>query len=879
MLRGISRCVGSLPMELLERSDLLGDLESIIDAARGGRGSIVAIGGEAGIGKTSVIEALRDRVTRARFLVGSCDSLTTPRPLGPLHDIAADPASGMARPLGDGRPRHEVFDAFLDELRSSLRPAVVVFEDVHWADEATLDLIRFVGRRVADTHGVVVLTYREDEVGPRHPLTAVLGDLATARGLRRVTLDPLSVEAVRTLADGSGVDAPWLHELTDGNPFFVTEVLGVGGGDVPQTVSDAVLARLARASEGARRLIEAASIVPDRAESWLLESLVRFTPADREGATSAGLLVPYREGLRFRHDLARRAVEASLDADRRVELHRAAVVALESPPVGEPDAARLSHHAFHAGDASRVVRWGRVATERAFAEGAHAEAYAHSKRLLAVDAEMPDRDRAEMLEWFALAARLVDESEEGLAACEEAVALRRRLGDRADLGACLAELALHRYGVGDGPGAAESAESALDHLEAIPPGPELGRALATAAHLAMLSRRTARAEALGARAIELGEALGDGFVVARGLGAVGAARVVAEIPGGEEALLAAAALGESLGMPSVRANAIGNLGSGFGEVRRYAPATRYLEETIEYSERYDLDFLADYAIAWLARVHFEQGRWGVASLHAARAQRRPTRTVLGPIVALTVQGRIDTRRGAASGVTPLREALELGSSTGDLQRVWPPSAGLAEVAFLAGTPEEIPPVVGPVLEQASDLGVRWAIGELGYWMWRAGALDSPPEGAAEPYALQIAGDWRAAAEAWRDLGCPYEEADALVDGDDEARLHALRIWDDLGAGPAPAKVRLELRSRGVSVPRGPRPATAASPAGLTARQAEVLALVAEGMSNAAIADRLFISPKTVDHHVSAILARLGVASRGEAAAEAHRRGLIDPHQT
>jgi DNA-binding CsgD family transcriptional regulator/tetratricopeptide (TPR) repeat protein len=861
-------------MDLLERSEVLGDIEALIDAAREGQGALVAIGGEAGIGKSSVVEALRDRATRVRFLVGSCDSLATPRPLGPLHDIAVDPASGMARPLTDGRPRHEVFDAFLDELRSSLRPAVVVFEDMHWADEATLDLIRFIGRRVADTHGVVILTYRDDEVGPLHPLTSVLGDLATARGLRRFALQPLSIEAVRALAEGSDVEPARLHELTDGNPFFVTEILGIEGGAVPQTVSDAVLARLARASEGARRLVEGASIVPDRVETWLLRRLVDFTVADRDGAVSVGLLVPYEGGVRFRHDIARRAVESSLDGDRRVRLNRAAVEALESPPSGEPDPARLSHHAFHAGDAHRVVRWGKEAAKRALAEGAHAEAYAHGARLLSVGVDMPDEERAEMLELFALAARLVDEGEEGLAACEEALELRRRIGEPAPLGACLAELALHRYGIGDGSAVTEAVTSALEVLEAIPQGPELGRALGTAAHLAMLARRTVRAESLGQRAIELGERLGDDYVVARGLGAIGAARVVAEIPGGEEALLRAAALGESLAMPSVRANALGNLGSGFGEVRDYERALRYLEEAIEYSERYDLDANASYAVAWLARVHFEQGGWGVAALHASRVLRRSTRTVLAPIVALTVQGRVATRRGEASGVALMREALELGRTTGDLQRVWPPSAGLAEAVFLAGRPEQIPAIVGPVLDQASALGVRWAIGELGYWMWRAGALMEPPEGAAEPYALQMAGDWRKAAEAWRVMGCPYEEADALADGDDERRLAAVGLWDSLGAGPAPARVRSGLRSRGVSVPRGPRPSTVANPGGLTVRQAEVLGLLAEGLSNAAIAERLYISPKTVDHHVSAILARLGVASRGEAAAEAHRRGLL-----
>lgn len=860
-------------MELLERSDLLEDLERLVDAARRGRGALVAIGGEAGIGKTSVVEALRARLTRARFLLGRCDSLTTPRPLGPLHDIAADPASGMALPLRDGRPRHAVFDAFLDELRSTLRPAVVVFEDVHWADAATLDLLRFVGRRIADTHGLVIVTYRDDEVGPRHPLTVLLGDLATARGLRRFALGPLSIDAVRSMIAERPIDPERLHDLTDGNPFFVTEVLGGDGEAVPPTVSDAVLARLARASAGARRLVEAASIVPDGVEHWLLERLVTFTSAERDDAIAAGLLAA--GGLRFRHDLARRAVEAALDGERRVELHRKAVAALESPPHGDPDPARLAHHAFHAGDPERLLRWGRVAAEQALAAGAYAEAFVHGQRLLSVEAEIPMRERADLLEALAHVARLVDENQVGLAACEEAVSLRLQLGDPAALGGCLAELAGLRYGAGDGTGAQAAVDLALHHLEALPPGPEQGRALATGAHLAMLARRTQRAEALGTRAIELGERIGDRLVVARGRGAIGAARIVAEIPHGEEALLSAASLADSLAMPWLRANALGNLGSGFGEVRRYESSVRYLEECIAYATRYDLDSYRYYAVAWLARVHFEQGRWAVAALHAGQALRGAAGSVLGPIVALTVQARIHSRRGTAVPEgNPLHEALGLAGSTGDLQRVWPPAAGLAEAAYFEGRPDRIVAVVEPVLAQASDLGVRWAIGELAYWMWRAGALESPPEGSAEPYALQIAGDWAAAADAWRGLGCPYETADALSDGDDDARLVALRIWDELGAVPAAARLRSALRARGVAVPRGPRRATVANPAGLTTRQLEVLALLAEGLSNAEIARRLFISAKTVDHHVSAVIAKLGVTSRGAAVAEAQRSGMV-----
>jgi DNA-binding CsgD family transcriptional regulator len=158
-------------------------------------------------------------------------------------------------------------------------------------------------------------------------------------------------------------------------------------------------------------------------------------------------------------------------------------------------------------------------------------------------------------------------------------------------------------------------------------------------------------------------------------------------------------------------------------------------------------------------------------------------------------------------------------------------------------------------------------------MWQAGTITGPPDRAADPFALHMMGDWVAAAEAWRSIGCPYEEALALADGDVEAMLRGLEIFDGLGARPAASRLRSRLRDQGVdAIPRGPRPSTRDDPSGLTRRQAEVFDLMAEGLTNGEIADRLYLSKKTVEHHVAAVLAKLGAETRAKAIAQAAYRG-------
>ena len=273
-------------MELLERDTFLADLERLLADAAAGRGRLVFVGGEAGVGKTAFVSRVAESARKtARVLVGACDPMSTPRPLAPVLDIAATVGGTLERLLADsGQPRHRILRAILGELSGGLRPTLAVFEDAHWADEATLDLLRFVGRRCGSTRLLLIVTYRDDEVGPTHPLRVVLGDLATAAPVRRLSLPCLSEAAVRRLAEGSALDPVELHRRTAGNPFFATEALASGSDAIPATVRDAVLARASRLSKAGRATLDAAAVIGAHGEAWLLAEV-----AGRDAPAAPGL--------------------------------------------------------------------------------------------------------------------------------------------------------------------------------------------------------------------------------------------------------------------------------------------------------------------------------------------------------------------------------------------------------------------------------------------------------------------------------------------------------------------------------------------------------------------------------------------------------------
>ena len=859
-------------MELLERTAFLQTLAEYAGEAQRGNGRLVLLSGESGIGKTVLLEGFQQQMPGARWLWGGCDGLLTPRPLGPLFDIGAQLDGEFAALCRSEAPRERLFTGFLAEIGPPARFTVAVIEDVHSADEATIDLLSFLGRRLGRMPALLLATYRDDELAVDHPLRVVLGDLATQRATRRMRLPPLSVDAVRELVGQRDVDAAELHRITGGNPFYVSEILAGGWPSVPPTVRDAVGARLARASPGTRQAVESAAVIGARVEPSLLAWVLADaqTPADECMAT--GILIPDGTGLRFRHELVRMAVEAGIAPHRKTGLHARLLAALEER--GDADPALLAHHAEGAGDAQAVLRHAPDAAKRSAALGAHREAAAQYERALRCAENLDKSALAALYEGLASEYALLDRWEQAEGARRAALALRRELGDEENVGANLRLLSITLWRLCRGKESNRIVEEAVAVLEALPPGKELGWAYANLANSGMaLGTSHEDMQRLLGKAGDIGQQFGYPDVVCYALNGAGLCLVDASqdgMPEIEESLQLALATD----LPESAGRAYSSLVEAATRLHRFPEADRYYAEGLAYCEGSELGVFSMCINGWRARELLFLGRWDEAAEICTQKLASPGISPVNQLNHLCVLGTIRGRRGEDGAWELLDRALEYAEGTGEPPWIAPARAARAELRWLEGKPDLAAAEATAGYDRAAGRLDPWLLGSLASWLARLGVRADLP-GLPEPDALEAAGDHLGAAAAWERIGRPYDAALARAWSSDEAALRdALAQLGELRASAAAAAVRRRMKELGVkAIPRGPRATTRAAPAGLTAREQQVLALLADGLADREISERLFISERTVHHHVSAVLSKIGVSSRTAAAREAVRMGI------
>ena len=857
--------------DLLERDRELAELRSAARDAALGRGRVVLLHGEAGIGKTSLVNALRaDPPAGVRVLLGSCDAMSTPRPLGPLRDLATavGPRLGDALRSGD---REEVFTALRDEL-SDASGTVLVIEDVHWADEATLDALRFLARRVDDLPAVLILTYR-DELDRDHPLSRVLGDLGHGDRVGRIAPGRLSSGAVDALTAGSGLDAGRVFTMTEGNPYFVSElVASADESGVPPTVVDAVTGRLRRLDPATQDHVEQLAVVPSVIDHALLARLVPGGAGALRAAEEGGLLTVDAEGVRFRHELTRRAIVDALPASRRIELERRVLEELLASGVADP--ARLVHHALAAGDVDAVVAWAPRAARDAAASGAHRQSAAHFRTVLDHSDRYEPAELADLSEEFAIEAYTIGSPLDAVDAQLGVVELRRQLGDSLRLGASLRWLSRFHWFGGHRADAEAAARDASAVLADAGDQSLLAMALSNEAQLALLAHQTAQAIELSERAIAIAREIGDLRVLSHALNNHGTALMYRGDDAGIGELLEAADAALAVDDIEDAARASVNLVWGLLDDYRLTLADEHLTRALDLTERAEFIAFATYQRMEQARLDLARARWDDALANV----EPPPGVPHARCVALTVAGTVHVRRGDDGGGDALDEARRLADELDELQRRGPVAAARAEAALLRGDVDAARAIARPEFDEAMRLDGRALRAELAYLLRRAGDDVEVEADDPHPFAVQARGDWRRAAELWRDAGSPYHEAAALAESpDDDDRLAALAMLDRIGAVPLARRVRADLRDRGVrGIPHAPSTVTRNNPAGLTDRQVDTLELLAEGLTNAEIADRLVVSVRTVDSHVAAVLAKLGVSTRQDAVRRAAELGMPSP---
>jgi len=855
-------------MHLLEREPILADLSDLLEDAASGVGRIAAIAGEAGVGKTSLIEHFTaTRLGGAQALWGLCDPLSIPRPLGPVHDMAKQTDGALAAALRETAGREVLFSSFLTELGRPPAPRALVVEDVHWADDATLDLLKFIGRRIRRLPALMIITYRDDEVGPNHQLHRLLGELPRD-AVRWLRLPLLSEMAVNEMARRKGRASDGVHALTGGNPFFVTEVLASSETAVPASITEAVLARATRLSPEARELIDLVAVVPGRMERSLLETLLIGAPALMRECITSGVLSAAADRVGFRHELARMAWQETLDVDTATRLHDRVLHALLHRGEDERELARIVHHASGAGDGDRVLCFAPAAAREAAAVGAHRQAASHYATAVRYAGEIPPAARADLLEGFSYERHLVGGIDDAVRARQEALTLRVSIADARGEGANLRWLSRLAWLEGRRTDAVAFGEQAIAVLEPLGPTPELAMAYSNLGWLFDLADDSVGATTWGNRAIALAEKVGDVETLVHALCSwknTGLRRLERSID-----------LSLQHGLHEHATRAYGMLACSDIVNCDYPTAAVGIDRALRFATDHELEIWERYITGWRARLELERGNWEAAERDAVDVTHRQSSPAVARCQPLIVLALLRARRGEGDSDALLEQALTLAHASAGLERIAPAVAARAEMAWLRDELDVARDDLRAAWETTTRTDNHWGWARLAWWLWRSGDLSTAPNGTPDPVRLQMEGDWRGAADAWQRIGAPYERALALAEGDSpDAWYDALAGLEALGAHAAAAAVRRDLRRRGArGIPRGPHQTTRRHPAGLTPAQVRVLEQLARGLSNAEIARELFLSPRTVDHHVSAILGKLEVSTRAAAIAATHGRRLL-----
>ena len=863
-------------MELIERDDFLASLHNGFRKAAAAEGHCFFIIGEAGIGKTSLVKVfLKEIEDDCIEYIGACDSLFTPRPLAPLYDLALQINEDWVDKIHSISSRAELFTKFVQVLTHKQRPVVVVFEDIHWADEATLDFIKFFARRISRTKCLFVLTSRHDEINQQHSLRNVMADLSPDT-FTRIELPPFSKEAVQKLADEKGYDGEDVYSITSGNPFYVNEVLASYSAGVPHNIKDSVLSSYNNLSDEARNLWQQLSVIPEGLE---VERLYKVDQSWHEAighCIAIRILIIKNNKIRFKHELYRRTIEGSLSPFRRIALNKKLLdLFLESfQERGEIE--KIVHYAKNANESELVVKYAPLAAQQAASVGSHIEASRLFLTAIEYSDGADDCDLVEFYENYAYECYLTNQIREAITYQGKALKIWKEKNKIEQIGNSERFLSRLWWFEGNHQYSESYAQKAIEVLDNQPSSKAKAMAYSNMAHLKMLSDAIDDCIYWGKKAIEIANEIDDAETLVHAKTSIGASMMLN--PSTSEKGLAL--LKESL-EASLKNSYHEHAGRAYAALatisvgtNNYELAQKTLEDGINYCEERDLNSSKLYMVCWKAIVKLEMGNWNEAFCIADNLLKNEGLLPVIKIGALTVVATLRMRRGDLDALSLLHDAKTMAFKTTEPQQIIPVLTALLEYEWLTGKRQVEPDLLDEIMSGFIN-AKTFAQSRFIFWLKKLGRQNSlVNEIFRTGTPLDVPTGVYGAIE-WERLGCSYEQALCLFEGRDHDKRKALSLMQHLGASGVSEKFKMEMRSSGIKkIPRGLRASTKFNPAQLTNRELEVLQLLKTGIQNKEIAEALFISPKTVDHHISSILFKLSVSSRSKAVTEGVRLGIL-----
>ena len=864
-------------MELIERAEFTTSLQTQFEKILDGQGHCAFIGGEAGIGKTSLVNAFcQGHKNDCIIYRGTCDALFTPRPLAPLYDIAWQMGGDIGRNSQSIEDRSDLFVRFFQALSNQPKPVIVVFEDIHWADEATLDFIKFFSRRITQTACLFLLTYRDNEIHARHPLRNVLGELVPG-SFTRMLLPVLSVQAVEKLANEKGYRGEDVYSISGGNPFYVQEILASYSPGIPETIKDSILLVYNRQDESTKYIWAILSILPTGLESSYLEKIEPRYETAIENSLDSRILILQEGRLLFKHELYRRTIEQSLSPLKRIALNKQILDLFRFSFDEHKQIERIIHHAKNANDYDLVVHYAPIAASHAAAVGAHVEA---SKLYLSAIDYYQGNDKDVLLPWYesyAYECYLTNQIKEAIIYEGKALTIWKHKNDIEKVGSSLRLLSRFWWFDGNRAQAEKYAAEAIEVLADQPPSSTKAMAFSNMSQLNMLSDQTRECLYWGEKAITMARELNDEQILSHALNNVGTVQTGNALTRetGFELLQQSLTIALKNSYHEHAARAYTNLSTTKVFIKDYVSARKTLDEGILYCEERDLNSWAKYMLSFKARLNLETSHWQEAAQVATNLLANEQQTSIVKIGALMVSATIQMRTGHSDTSALLLEAKIIAFVTQELQRMLPSVAALLEYEWITGRalvePDALQQLV-QLIEETTHLVQR---SEFAFWLKKVRNQSLSLQNVYAGYDLSTEATRQQAVALWEQLGCPYEQALLLFEGDEADKRKAIGIVHELGANAVYEKMKQQMRATGIKhIPRGIRQTTRSNPAQLTTRELDILLLLRQSLQNKEIATRLFISAKTVDHHISSLLSKLDISSRAKAVQEALRLGIL-----